>query len=711
MLAPERLLIVGASRVPSRIGGGVVGAMSRWGYRGTVGLVSRDVPDEASGDSWPWFSSVEEAAGKIGDVDLAVLFVGSRHVMDALRSCAASDVAGAIVLANAGGGDDLVHLGDEISRLSHSTGICVVGPGSAGLLVGQLRLPASLMRRVTIEAPLVAPGVAIVATSGALANELLWGLARQGVGVGLWLTLGSESDVTMGEVMLALADRSDVTSVVTIVESLRDGATYLRGARALTESGKSVLVHRLMTSSAAGPIAALHTGSARVPGALWHSAAAAAGVVVCDSLEALGWSTVWLEASRRARGQSAAPARIGVVTISGGGGVSAIDQGVRRGVVFTDRLESDTNLALRELGIPPMNPVDVGAALARPSVELLQSVVETVARDAGVDAVWCQAASALYGMPEREALIDGLAASGPSHGKPVIVSSLVGWPYEYVDRQRDLVVSVPSLENAIGALATQAEVGRRLARTRPRTGAQLLEPKPGVQPVAGLSDGLHLVNDWVPFRLPSWWRISSGDPTRPAAALGGAADFPVVAKADSMGHKARAGQVVLGIDTLDGLQAAIQKLRRAGVRDIVVQHQVENAKAELLMGCVANDEVGELAVLGRGGASADADDDRIVIPLPTNGPAVRDAVGELAHSWADDSLVDSRELIEAGFVELIQRFLGRDRQITGIELNPVLLTGSGCWIVDVRIAAGATAEPAAGQTTEQAAHPSYDPSS
>jgi acyl-CoA synthetase (NDP forming) len=306
-------------------------------------------------------------------------------------------------------------------------------------------------------------------------------------------------------------------------------------------------------------------------------------------------------------------------------------------------------------------------------------------------------------MPEREALIDGLAASGPRHGKPVIVSSLVGWPYEYVDRHRGLVVSVPSLENAIGALATQAEVGRRLARTRPRTGAQPLEPKPGVQPVAGLSRGLHLVNDWVPFRLPSWWRISSGDPTRPATPLGGAADFPVVAKADSMAHKARAGQVVLGINTLDGLQAAILQLHRAGVGDIVVQHQVENAKAELLMGCVANDEVGELAVLGRGGASADADDDRIVIPLPTTGSAVRDAVGELAHSWADDSLVDSRELIEAGFVELIQRFLGRDRQVTGIELNPVLLAGSACWIVDVRIAAGPSAE--------QAAHPSYDPSS
>ena len=44
----------------------------------------------------------------------------------------------------------------------------------------------------------------------------------------------------MGEVMLALADRSDVTSVVTIVESLRDGAVYLQGARRWATAAASI---------------------------------------------------------------------------------------------------------------------------------------------------------------------------------------------------------------------------------------------------------------------------------------------------------------------------------------------------------------------------------------------------------------------------------------------------------------------------------------
>jgi acyl-CoA synthetase (NDP forming) len=661
--------------------------MDRWGYPGEVGLVSRNAAAAArAGGKWPWFPDVSTAADRIGDIDLAVLFVGTDHVMDALRSCAAANVAGAIVLANAGGGAELSRLGGEICDLSVATGIRIVGPGSAGLLVGALGLPASLMRRVTTEAPLRAPGVAILATSGALANELLWGLARQGVRVGLWMTLGPESDVTIGEVMEVVAPRPDVTSVVTIIESLRDGAAYLRGAQAVVEAGKSVLAHRLMTSDAAGPIAALHTGSARVPGALWRSAARACGVVSCESLPDLGWSALWLDAIRGSEPRPTGVARIAVVTISGGGGVTAIDQGVRRGVEFTDHFQSHTVEALRALGIPPLNPVDVGAALARPPVELLQSVVEKVAADPGVDAVWCQAAAALYNTTERAALVDGLAAAGSSLRKPVIISSLVGWPYEYVDRRRDLIVSVPSLDNAIVALATQAEVGRRLGALRVRPASRPIPAAAGLRAGRRLSEGLRAVGQWSGFRVPKWWALETADPLEKAARLVAVDDFPVVAKADSMAHKARAGQVALNIGTPDDLRRALEALRQSGGGPLVVQQQVGGIHAEVLMGCVASDEVGEVAVLGRGGVDADADDQRIVLPLPAARAAVAQAVDELAAAWPDQSVADARDLIEAGFSRLIGGFLGRDPSVTGIELNPVILAGADCWVVDVRIA-------------------------
>ena len=48
--------------------------------------------------------AIEAAAEAMGPIDLAVLSIGTGHVLAALEDCAAADVAGVIVLANAGGG-------------------------------------------------------------------------------------------------------------------------------------------------------------------------------------------------------------------------------------------------------------------------------------------------------------------------------------------------------------------------------------------------------------------------------------------------------------------------------------------------------------------------------------------------------------------------------------------------------------------------------
>jgi acyl-CoA synthetase (NDP forming) len=196
-LAPASVLLVGASRDATRIGGGMAEAFRRWSFPGKLGFVGRSLPDPA-GDagSANWFTSINEACASLGPVDLVILSIGTNHVMAALDECAAADVGGVVVLANAGGGDDLASLAGEIRSYSQATGLRVIGPSSAGLLDPPRGLPGSLMRRVTTEAPLAGPGVAILSNSGAIANELLWGLRRHGVGISFWMTVGAEADVS-----------------------------------------------------------------------------------------------------------------------------------------------------------------------------------------------------------------------------------------------------------------------------------------------------------------------------------------------------------------------------------------------------------------------------------------------------------------------------------------------------------------------------------
>jgi acyl-CoA synthetase (NDP forming) len=681
-LDPGSVVLIGASRDTTRVGGGMAAAFARWGFKGDLGFVGRANPDGTDDPKGPWFTSVGDAAAAMGAFDLAVLSIGTDHVLRTLEDCAAAGVSGVIVLANAGGGDDLASLSGAVTEFSQRTGVRVIGPSSAGLLDPTRGLPASLMRRVTTEEPLTGPGVAILSNSGAFANEMLWGLRRQNVGISFWLTVGAEADVPMGDVMSALSDRTDISAVITLTESMGNGAAYLRGARELTEAGIPVLAYQLLTSEEARSVASLHAGTASAPGELWRAAAAAAGVVSCESMEMLGWSAVWVDFSRR-HSDATARQRTGVVTISGGGGVVAVDRGAQRGVEFAETLGPKTLARLEELGIPTTNPVDIGATTSRPALELLGEVTDLLAADANVDAVWLQATSALYDNEARAELMQILAANPRERREPVLVSTVVGWPDDYVPSAGGLVVSVPSIDTALWALAAQGGVARQLERAARHARSPAVEPNAGLSAVSSLTDGLRLAESWEAFRVPSWWALDAANLEAKLAEIAEAATYPLVAKPDSMGHKSRAGQVRLGIGSIEELATVVRELGVGDGATILVQEQVQGVEGEVLMGCLSAPDIGEVAIIGVGGVDTDDNPKRVILSLPTTSAAVADAVAEFVELSGSDTYSSQ---LEAAFTELIARFCGREAEIAGVELNPVMTTPEGCWVVDVRIA-------------------------
>jgi acyl-CoA synthetase (NDP forming) len=681
-LDPRSVVLIGASRDPTRVGGGMAAAFARWGFKGDLGFVGRANPDGTDDPKGPWFTSVGAAAEMMGAFDLAVLSIGTDHVLPTLEDCAAAGVGGVIVLANAGGGDDLATLSGSVSEFSQRTGVRVIGPSSAGLLDPTRGLPASLMRRVTTEEPLTGPGVAILSNSGAFANEMLWGLRRQNVGISFWLTLGAEADVPMGDVMSALSDRTDISAVITLTESMGSGAAYLRGARALAEAGIPVLAYQLLTSEEARSVASLHAGTASAPGELWRTAANAAGVVSCESMEMLGWSAVWVDFSSR-HAEHTTRQRAGVVTISGGGGVVAVDRGGPRGVEFTEELSPATLAGLAAHGIPLTNPVDIGATTSRPALELLGEVTDLIAADPNVEAVWLQATSALYDNEARAELMQILADNPRGRREPVLVSTVVGWPDDYVPSAGGLVVSVPSIDTALWALAARAEVSRQLTRAAKHADSPAVEPRTGLEPVTSLTDGLRLAESWDAFRVPSWWALDAENLDATLAEIAKTAKYPLVAKPDSMGHKSRAGQVRLGIASIEELIAAARELGVGEGVTVLVQEQVQGVDGEVLMGCLSAPDIGEVAIIGVGGVDTDDNPRRVILSLPTTAVAVVDAIAEFGELSGSTAYAPQ---LEACFRELIGRFCGRASEIAGVELNPVMTTPDGCWVVDVRIA-------------------------
>src|SRR5690606_28775455 len=235
---------------------------------------------------------------------------------------------------------------EELLKIARTSGLRIVGPSSLGVVNPSKGL--MLTANAAFAEPDLPKGKVLVAShSGSMIGALVSrGIAR-GVGFAGLISVGNEADLSIGELCAATLDDPSIEGYLLFLESMRHGKALQAFARAAERKGKPVIAYKLGRSNAAAEMAATHTGAIAGEDDVADAFLKDLGIARVGVLDAL------LEAfplDKRIPLQDR-PARVGVVTTTGGGAAMVVDQlGIRDVVV--EPPSSDTLARLEQAGLP-----------------------------------------------------------------------------------------------------------------------------------------------------------------------------------------------------------------------------------------------------------------------------------------------------------------------------------------------------------------------
>ncbi len=593
LFQPRSVALIGASGDAAKNTSRPQRFLRKHGYPGRVYPVNPGRSEIFGERAYPDLRSVP------GPVDHAFIMVPSESVAAAIEQCCEKKVAVATIFSDgyAETGAEGRRRQDELLALARAGGVRLIGPNCIGLL--DIHSHFVLSVNAVLEQAEITPGpVAIVSQSGSMMGGLMSRGLGRGLGFSKLVSVGNESDVSVGEVTDIIVDDSDTRAILLFMETIRDAERLSRAARRAYDAGKPIVVYKLGRSDVGVELASSHTGamtgSDDTAGAFFR----AHGMLRVDLLETL------FELPALVLGQRpAARHRVAAMTTTGGGAATVVDRLGTLGVEIvppTDRIIA--NLARKKVRIGKARLTDL--TLAGAKKEIYSAVLNELLASDHCDLVLTVAGSSAQFQPQIA--VEPIIAAQPKT-KPLAV---------FLAPHAD--ASLALLRDAGIAGFRTPEACADAIRAWRDWNAPLAAPVPDAGRIAqaqrllGHSRRLNEIEACKIF-------AALGVPAAPAEIIKAPGqktglDFPVVAKilSPDIAHKTDAGGVAVNIANADELKRAaagiLERVRakhpQAKLDGILVQ-RMEQGLAELILGYKHDPQVGPVVVLGIGGTLAE----------------------------------------------------------------------------------------------------------
>ena len=454
------------------------------------------------------------------------------------------------------------------------------------------------------------PGsIAVISQSGQFGSEIANLAARAGLGVSRFVSIGNQTDVRAGELLVDLIADGTTRVVALYLESFSAGEHLMRPRPGCARRGKYTVLLTVGGSEASTRLARSHTGSLTSNLDVVDAAARAAGVVRVNTPSELVEVARLLLASALPAGN-----RVAIVGDSGGQTGIAADVAAAatlRVPAFSDRLE----IALAQLlpdGAACSNPVDLAGA-GEKDLACYADVISLLLDSDEVDSVVLTGYFGSYGVDTpslagRELeIVDAMGVAVIEAGKPLIVQTMV-------DATRR-----PTRCGNTGSPSRQHRDGH------PRAGGRR-PARPGRTPL-GQARGPHRPHRRRLSRRPESvdrggnplpardCRASAHGPRRRARA----ADAPYVLKASWLEHKSEVGGVRVGSRTWTRSPKRSTPCTLARPGDYVVEElDARRHTVEMLVGARRDPDLGPIVVVGAGGTEAEVYRDVTVEMAPVD---------------------------------------------------------------------------------------------
>jgi len=373
IMKPKSIAVVGASTKPKTIGSEIMQRLRDYKFNGNIYPVN---PKGGIIEGFQAYTSISEIPGEI---DLAVIVVNAKFVLDTIDQCHAKGVKGLCIIT-AGfkeTGKEGAEMEKQLLAKVQEYGMRCVGPNCLGVLNTN---PEVMMDATFAESLPVRGDIGFVSQSGALGGGILNILKDLNLGFAQFVSIGNQADVNAETMLEYWENDDDVKQILLYMESIQNPANFRKLASRITKK-KPILALKAGRSAAGASAASSHTGSLA-------GADKAAAALLNQSGVIREFSLKNLFANAKAFSNCPIPKgnRVAIITNSGGPGIMATDAICESGMEMA-KITDATKDKLRSFlpsAASVKNPIDM---IASAPIEHYTQTLETVIADENVDMI------------------------------------------------------------------------------------------------------------------------------------------------------------------------------------------------------------------------------------------------------------------------------------------------------------------------------------
>jgi acyl-CoA synthetase (NDP forming) len=677
LFAPRGVALFGASGDATKNTARPQRYLLKHGYAGRIAPINRGRREVLGLPAYPSLAQVP------GDIDHAFVMVPPQDVLAACEECFARRVP-VVTIFTDGFGETGAEGHAAQARLverARAAGVRLVGPNSIGLISTDPPAPISVNAVLELER-LPAGPLGLISQSGSLIGAFLSRGAARGIGFSRLVSVGNESDLSVGELAELLVDDDQTRAILLFLETVRDAERLARAARRAFDAGKPVIAYKLGRSPAGVELARSHTGALAGDDRAVDAFLRACGVLRVRHFEAL-IETAFLAIGR----QPPREHRVAMMTTTGGGAALVADALGAAGIELVAP-PAGVAQAIRGHGVRVGDSPLVDLTLAGARGSVYGPVLETLLASDHCDAVVAAVGSSGQFHPQI-AIEPIVRAHRALPGKPLAV-------FIAPEAQASLALLAAAGVAAFRAPECCADALAAFFRWRAPAEAVAAPPQAVQRMRAALSadgplraEGLFAVLG-IPQAPAQWLR----DPRAPITVA-----FPLAIKIASpdIAHKTEVGGVALGVADAaaarDAAARVIERVRAAAPQarvDGVIAATMQRGLGEAIVGFRRDPQVGPIVLVGAGGTLAELYGDVALRPAPVTLEEARRMIGEVRGFAA---LAGYRNAPRGDLEALARAVAAFSRlaalaEVSEAEINPLLVKAEGVVGVDALLVLG-----------------------
>ena len=405
---PESIVVIGASRNPSKVGHVIFKNILDSGFKGKVIPVNKNSEEILRKKS---YSSVLKVEDKI---DLAIISVPAEFVLQVVRECNKKGIKDILIITSGFSEIGNVKLENKLRDLLNKNKMRCIGVNCLGIYDAYSKLDTLFLPRYRLRRPKEGV-ISFICQSGAVGSATLDVATEQGHKFSKFISYGNATQIDESDLLEFLGEDEKTKVICLYVEGVKNGEKFYRIAKEVSKKKPIIVLKGGLTEE--GSKATLsHTGSLAGKKEVYFGIFNQTGIIKADSLEEMFTITSLVEKEVQFKGN-----KIQVITNGGGYGIVATDNIAQSKNIDMAYLSKETVKELKKVfhkTINIENPLDV---LGDATTERYRIALDICINDKNID---CILLIALYQTPLLTTdIVEVISEARRQTKKPIIVVS------------------------------------------------------------------------------------------------------------------------------------------------------------------------------------------------------------------------------------------------------------------------------------------------